>query len=195
MLDFQNGVVGKCEFFPLHREAPVWPGDLRKIVGERGILVDDLWPNVWPRNPLGQITLKISNSDKQVEVPIRRIEEEIGGHRIVTRIEVDSDPPITWENPVADVFRASDLSCVSPAKPTEWVVAEVTGYRDFARSLTEGRDAEYGCENGRNDLELTLAMYESARLGRKLVLPLTEVTEHERQTHEMFLSRYGRPIL
>jgi hypothetical protein len=46
-----------------------------------------------------------------------------------------------------------------------------------------------------SDLELTLAMFESGRTHRPLELPLWELTENERQTHEVFERRYERPAL
>jgi hypothetical protein len=67
----------------------------------------------------------------------------------------------------------------------------VSAYQSFGRSIRDGLPQAYGHEKGRNDLELTLAMFESGRIGKPLELPLRELTGHERATLEEYDRRYG----
>ncbi|HIJ64549.1 MAG TPA: Gfo/Idh/MocA family oxidoreductase [Candidatus Hydrogenedentes bacterium] len=202
MVTFDNGVLGKCEHFPLGREAPVWCGNLRMIVGDAGAICDDLWPNVWPWLPRGRVTTKRwGGHTGHQEIPIRRTEETLFGKPFAVRIELGSTPPVVWENPVADVLRRSARGTVketgheNKATWPDWFVAELTAYHTFANAVMEDAAQQYGGPKGRNDVELTIATYESARTGTAITLPLESITEHEEAIHEAFERRYGRPIL
>ena len=60
------------------------------------------------------------------------------------------------------------------------------------KAITEGAEPEYGTANARHDIEILLAMRESARRDSAWVeLPLTEETELERQMEEEFRRTYG----
>lgn len=197
VVEFDSGVVGKCEFFPLGRESAVWAPDLRKVVGTRGVSSDDLWPSIYPPKAEGQFSVKlVAGPDAYEDLPIRLVREKMLGMRPITRIEVGSPARFVWENPVADAMRRAP----EPPEPIghgwgDWTVAAVTTYLQFGRSIRDGAPQYWSHEKGRSDLELTLAMFESGRTHRPLELPLRALTEHERQTHEEFERRYGRPAL
>jgi len=199
MVEFDNGVIGKCEFFPLGREAAVWPADLRRVVGTKGVAADDLWPNIYPSRRTGQLSVKLVAGPSEYEdLPIRVLREQLLGMPMITAIEVGRPARFTWENPVAGTLRRTRV----PAAETHvgpgwagWIVAAVSEYHTFGRSIRDGAPQAYGHEKGRNDLELSLAMFESGRLGRPLELPLRELTEQERHTHAEFERLFHRPAL
>ena len=194
MVEFDNGVAGKCEFFPLGREAAEWPADLRRVVGEAGVCSDDLWPSIYPDKPEGQVSVKLVAGPREYEeLPIRLVKEPMLGMQIITAIEVGRPARFVWENPVADAMRRAPAPAeqIGQGWP-EWTVAAVSTYQSFGRSIRDGLPQAYGHQKGRNDLELTLAMFESGRQGAPLALPLTGLTHHERLTHEDFERRWGR---
>ena len=98
------------------------------------------------------------------------------------RAFVETDPPITWENPHAalalpggqdDVARASQLLT-------------------FHRAVTEATPPEYGAHEARTDLELLIALRESARRGSVPIdLPLRSPTGHEQALHDEYRLTYG----
>jgi predicted dehydrogenase len=197
MVEFDNGVAGKCEFFPLGREAAAWPADLRRVVGTLGVSSDDLWPSIYPPKKEGQFSVKlVAGPGEYEELPVTLVRERMLGMTLITRVEVGNPARFVWENPAADAMRRAP----TPAGEIghgwgDWTVAAVTTYQSFGRSIRDGAPQAYGHEKGRNDLELTMAMFESGRLGRPLDLPLRDLTEHERRTHEEFERRYHRPAL
>jgi predicted dehydrogenase len=196
MVEFDNGVAGKCEFFPLGREAAVWPADLRRVVGEKGVCSDDLWPSIYPDKPEGQLSVKlVAGPQEYEELPIRVAKESMLGMPVVTAIEVGRPARFVWENPVAEAMRRAPL----PADQTHvgpgwggWIVAAASAYQSFGRSVRDGLPQAFSHVKGRSDLELTFGMFESARLHRPLELPLRGLTEHERRIHEEFDKRWGK---
>lgn len=202
MVDFDNGVIGKCEHVPLGMDKIAWPPDLRQIVCDKGGISDDLWPNVWPWTEKGFLGIKRwGGHGGHTEVPWKRTEETIQGRPFATRVELVEDPSIAWENPVLDLIRqgtlgaaGDDLGERSNTWP-DWFVAELTAYATFARAVLAKTEPEYGGERGANDLELSIATYEAERVGGRVQLPLKGITPHERHVHEMFEEHYGRPIL
>jgi predicted dehydrogenase len=197
MVEFDNGVAGKCELFPLGRESAVWAGDLRKVVGTKGVSSDDLWPSIYPPKAEGQLSVKlVAGPGAYEDLPIRLVREKLLGMTLITRIEAGSPARFVWENPVAEVMRRAP----EPAGEVghgwgDWTVAAVTTYQQFGRSIRDGAPQYWGHEKGRSDLELSLAMFESGLQNRALDLPLAELTAHERHTHEEFERLFHRPAL
>lgn len=202
LTEFDNGVLGKCEYFPLGRNAIAWAPNLREIVGQKGGLADDLWPNVWPWQETGRLTIQHwGGHDRHEELGFSCHHETIHGLNFTTHVELDADPSIRWDNPILDVLHQSKLEDFNVAQIhkrvtwPDWFVAAITAQRNFARAVREGTDPEYGPERGTNDLELCIATYEAARIGDRVTLPLPEITEHEKKVHAMFEDRYGLAIL
>jgi predicted dehydrogenase len=113
--------------------------------------------------------------------PFKEVHKEIDGENILTAVRVDTDPPIGWENPFAPykISHADD-------------VAKASILRSLHRAVTEGVEPEYGAANARRDMELWIALRESAGRGNVwLDLPLTETTELERRIHAEYVRRYG----
>ena len=60
------------------------------------------------------------------------------------------------------------------------------------RAVTEDIEPAYGPVNARRDLELWIAIRESARRGSAwITLPIQEMTGLERQIHEAYEHKYG----
>ncbi len=113
--------------------------------------------------------------------PFKEVHKEIDGEKILTAVRVDTDPPIVWENPFAPykISHADD-------------VAKASILRSLHRAVMEGVEPEYGAANARRDMELWIALRESAGRGNVwLDLPLTETTELERRIHAEYVRRYG----
>lgn len=106
-----------------------------------------------------------------------------GDERVLTSVRLyDGDRPLSdvvWENP---------FSRYRTKGPDD--VARIDQLVSIYRSVTEGIEPEYDGAEGRKDMELLIAVRESARQGGQPVsLPLTEVTGYE----ERLFPVYGRP--
>ena len=132
----------------------------------------------------GQIygdTLMLVDRSAETEYPIRSIYERIDGEQILKEVRVDTSPPVIWENPYKS-YRISDADGVAKAAILD----------SMYRAVTEDTEPAYGGENARRDLEIWIAVRESALQGNKWIeLPLTEFTEIERRLTEAFRERYG----
>ena len=108
-----------------------------------------------------------------------------GAERLV-RAWIETDPPVVWETP--------DAAWPVPSGQDD--VARASQLLTFHRAVTKGTPPEYGAHEARTDLELLLALRESARHGSAPVdLPLRAVTDHERALHEEYRLTYGHDPL
>ena len=106
---------------------------------------------------------------------------EIEGERLLDFVKVNTDPPVIWENP----FKSYRIG-----SPDD--VAKASILVSFHEAIAQGHRPQYGLENGLCDLEICLAVRESARLGNSWVkLPLDGPTELEGQIEAEFVHRYG----
>ncbi len=106
-----------------------------------------------------------------------------GESRVLTSVRLyDGDRPLSdvvWENPFLRYKTKG---------PDD--VARIDQLVSVYRSRTEGIQPEYDGHEGRKDMELLIAVRESARLGSQPVaLPLNEVTGYERRLFPV----YGEP--
>jgi hypothetical protein len=92
---------------------------------------------------------------------------------------------VVWENPLlgrwtpVEKGRPGDLSAA-------WQLVS------FYESIVEKKPAWYGAAAGRRDIELLIALRDSARHGSLSVdLPLRETTAHEEALHEQYRHTYG----
>jgi len=105
----------------------------------------------------------------------------VNGKQVLDHIRVDTDPPVVFENPYR-AYGAEDGD----------ELARMQLLLGMHRAITEGGEPEYGAENACRDLEILLAMRESARRGNTWVnLPLTEETELEQRIEAEFRRLYG----
>ena len=83
--------------------------------------------------------------------PIREIFEEIDGEQILSSVRVDTDPPVVWENP----FKHQKVSHADD-------VAKAAILNSLHKAVTEGSEPQYCPANARRDLEIWIAIRESA---------------------------------
>ena len=178
---FVGSESGAVREVPLLYEQPPRPGGRNtwEVVGTSGRLTDV------------EVFLTREGSDgrrREMAYPIKyETRPRQGKHgETLLRAYVETDPPVSWENPWVSLDLAGG--------PDD--VARASQLLSFHRAITEGAAPEYGAEDARTDLELLLALRESARRGSVPVdLPLREVTSHEQALHEEYRLTYGRDPL
>ncbi len=112
--------------------------------------------------------------------PLEWVYGERDGQRVLECVKVDTDPPVVWENPYARYGIDGDDS-----------ISKATYLESLYRAVVEDRPLAYGAENARRDMELWLAIRESAWRGNVWVdLPLTETTSVEQAMLDEFERRY-----
>jgi len=113
--------------------------------------------------------------------PIEGVYGERNGQQVLECVKVNTDPPVVWENPYARYGISADDA-----------VSKATYLESIYRAVVEDRPLVYGAENARRDMELWIAIRESAWQGNVwLDLPLTEITGAEQAMHAEFERRYG----
>ncbi|MDE2997822.1 MAG: Gfo/Idh/MocA family oxidoreductase [Gemmatimonadota bacterium] len=113
--------------------------------------------------------------------PIREIHEEVDGERVLTRVQVDTDPPIAWENP----YRQYGVSGQDD-------VAKAAIMESLYTAVTRNASPRYGAEGGRLDYETWVALRESAETGGGWVdIPLNATTSLEARIRAEFKRYYG----
>jgi hypothetical protein len=126
-------------------------------------------------------TLRGVTGDPERQYPIEWVYGERDGKTTLEAVKVDTDPPVVWENPYAKYGIADDDA-----------VSKATYLESIYRAVVEGRPLVYGAENARRDMELWIAIRESAWQGNEWVrLPLSGMTSVEEAMHEEFRRRYG----
>lgn len=173
------GAEAPPEIARLLYEQPLRPGTRNswEIVGTRG-RVTDSDVHLLREGPDGRW--------REVTYPITYNTSPRPGGEALLRAVIATDPPVIWENPHA--------SLALPAGQDD--VARASQLLTFHRSIVEGGVPEYGADEARTDLELLIALRESARQGSVPIdLPLQELTGHERILHEEYRQTYGHDPL
>ena len=162
-IEFEDGVTCLYEMPP----QPGARGSHWEVEGTQGYLAGN--------------ELVLYQESRQIRYPFRDVYEEVDGEQVLAAVHVDTKPPIIWENPFKQ-YKISDHDDV----------AKASILHSMYRAITEGIEPEYGAVNARCDMELWIALRESAhRDSVWLGLPLTEVTELERRIHTAYVRRYG----
>lgn len=151
-----------------------WPigttrGNRWEVVGTRGTIADNEVV-VWEE----------ARSRRGRHLPIETVHGTTpDGDETIVRAQVASKPPLAWENPHQQY-----------ALPGPDDVARADAWLGLHRSIVEGEPAVYGA-SARTDLELLIAIRESARRGNTwLDLPLRVPTDLEQQLHAEFEQQY-----
>jgi predicted dehydrogenase len=155
---------------PFSRSTNGW-----EVVGPRGLLVGE------------ELVLLDEGGGRPRERRFAIREEMVpaGGMEMVGRAVLDTDPPVVWENPL--VGRWEPTKSGRPGtQSAAWQLVS------FYESIVEKRPAWYGAAAGRRDIELLIALRDSARRGSVPVdLPLRGTTAHEEGLHEQYRRTYG----
>ncbi|MCZ6675989.1 MAG: Gfo/Idh/MocA family oxidoreductase [Candidatus Poribacteria bacterium] len=162
MIEFPEGLICLYEMPPPGARGSHW-----EIEGTAGYLSGD--------------ELVLYKDGEQERYQIEDVHTEIDGERVLDHVRVDTSPPIVWSNPFAKykVSAADD-------------VAKASILQSMYCAVTENIEPVYGPTNARRDLELWVAVRESAHRGNVWVdLPITEMTALERQLHEAYTQKYG----
>lgn len=175
---FAGAESGGAKEITLLYEQPPRPGARNgwEIVGTRGRLVDDA------------VHLLEEGADgrrREQRYPIQYETQPAAGGagETLVRAYVETTPPVVWENP--------DAALALPGGQDE--VARARQLLGFHHAVTAGAPPEYGAQEARTDLEILLALRESARNGSTpLDLPLRAITTHEQALHEEYRLTYGR---
>lgn len=113
---------------------------------------------------------------------IQFVNTEIDGEQVLDCVRVDTDPPIVWKNPFKK-YKISEMD----------EVAKASILHSMYRAVTEDIEPEYGAANALRDLELCIAVQESALRGNAWIdLPIQELTELERRIIAEYERRYGQ---
>ncbi len=136
--------------------------------------------------------LVLYENGKEVSYPFEHEYEEIRGLQTLSGLRVNTDPPVVWENPFKQWHVGSTEGGSDHGIPGRDDIAKAHILASMYYALTEGRELAYGPVNARRDLEMWVAVCESARKGNVWIdFPLTEITGIERQIHESFRERYN----
>lgn len=139
------------------------------------------WHVEGTRGYLDQSQLVLYNEKTPRAYALRERYVEVDGCDVLDVAHVETDPPVSWENP----YRKWRIGSADD-------VAKASILVSFHNAITTGGRPQYGHENALKDWEFCLAVRESARRGNTWVdLPLREPTELEGNIEAEFVRRYG----
>jgi len=167
-VEWANGVRGRYEY---HRER----GNYWEIIGSQGALRGN--------------ELHLNDGDRRLGIVTETAGE--GAEKTVIRAYVQTEPEVSWENP----WRATTQGCpyILPGADN---VAVADAWCSLYDGVVHGKPLDYPGENARKDVELLMAIRESASKGGAAVdLPLSGMTDHERLLHAEFEKAYGLDML
>ncbi len=137
------------------------------------------WDIQGTKGSLKNQTLYLDGQDEGIEIITETLGED--DRKTIQRTFVATSPEWSWENPHRQYSlpRPDDVACA------ETLVS-------MYNAIVHGQPPTYDGHQARKDMELLLAIRESATQGGASVkLPLTELTEHERRLHAEFEKAYG----
>lgn len=163
---FRNGVKGVYEF---NRDK----GNYWEIIGTEGSLKGN------------QLNLFKDQRELTIQILSVAWTRERPGHPQVIGAKVDTQPEISVQNPHKG-YPLVDYDEV--ARADAWI--------SLYEAAINGTPLTYGAKNARKDLELLIAIRDSAfHDSARVYLPLRDITEHEKLIHEKFAEIYGIDLL
>lgn len=141
------------------------------------------WEIIGTRGALRGNELHIYTGDRKLSIITESVGE--GSEKTIKRAYVQTEPELAWESylqtyalPGADNVAVADAWC------------------SLYDGVVHGKQLDYAGENARKDIEMLVAIRESAsKGGDRVALPLTEVTGHEKLIHSEFKKVYGVDML
>jgi len=173
IIDFENGAIAINAYSALYhgRSLGRKGKTLFQVDGTTGTIIED---DVY----LTTEEQRLSGGGKATAYPIKSVTKEVDGARILDRLEIETEPRFTWENPYPR-YRSGGLS----------IIEEMDS---IAQAVMNGQPTRYDAREGRKDMEIQMAMGESGRMERQPIeLPLKEVTGYEEEIHRKFKDKYG----
>lgn len=201
------GVVGKVDVFPqkAYGDVPMsqcfweagvfqFPNNLNLLyeMQPRGRKQSRFWEIEGTLGHLQDETLVRYEGGEEVVYPFQREFEDIGGEQVVSKLWVDTDPPVIWENPFKGYRIGSAEGPVMYGISGKDEIARGYILDSMHRAVVEDSEPDYGAANARVDLEAWIAIRESAKRGNIWMdLPITELTSLEREMHDAYQVDYG----
>jgi len=137
------------------------------------------WEIVGTMGALRGNELHLFAGDQRLQIQTERV--EVGSDLRVTGARVATQPEISFQNLLME-YPLADYDEVAIADA--WV--------GLYEAVINGKPLSYGAENARKDMELLMAIRDSAfRNGTRVRLPMKSVTEHEKLIHSEFAEVYG----
>jgi UDP-N-acetyl-2-amino-2-deoxyglucuronate dehydrogenase len=183
VVEFENGVVGVCDIGVGASKV-----NSREVVGTKGVI------NMRGSYSTGSTELTLVSEDqafedfpfirKPINIPVQTLYRDglfgAAAQLFVQRVIVWTNPPIVYENPYADVIS------------TEWGTGFARCVMSIANACVKDEPPVYGIQ-GRKDIELCVAMYESSLQGMAPIsLPLTSMTSWEKKIHALYKETFGK---
>ena len=97
---------------------------------------------------------RLNGAGRATEYPIRTLTRDDGGTTVVERLQIDTDPPVVWENPWPQ-YRTNAIG-----------LAIVEEMDSLAQAVAEDRPTRYDAHRARADIEISMAAAESWKPGR-----------------------------
>jgi len=137
------------------------------------------WEIIGTKGALRGGELHLFEGSRRFEIQMEKA--EVNGRPGVVGAKVGAQPEISIRISLGRVLLDNyDEAAVADA----WI--------SLYNAVVEGRPLTYGAENARRDVELLMAIRNSAsRDGVRVHLPLEGITEHEKLVHEEFTKVYG----
>lgn len=174
IIDFANGATGFMAYSEIYHAQAIGRKQtmLFQIDGTTGTIVDNTVYLTTEEQRL--------NGGRATAYPIKPVMKSVEGGQILERMEIETDPAFTWENPFPQY------------KVSVGGLAIIEEMDSIAQAIRTDQPTRYDARTGRKDMELQIAVGESGRLGRRpLDLPLTEITPYEEGIHAHFKEKYG----
>jgi predicted dehydrogenase len=137
IIEFTDGATGIFNFSGLSYGSPLRGFNGTKFYAERGMCFRD------------QAVILNEMADEQRPITISRKTDYIDGFETLAALVADTEPEITWENPLRNY----------PLSDGEISVA--SELMSIANAVRNDTDPEYGSYNGRKDREIDVAMARS----------------------------------
>ena len=136
------------------------------------------WEIIGDRGALRGNKLFLS-SGEEFEIQLEKVNVE--GEDVIVGAKVDTSPEICFQDiPREYLLTSYDEVAVADA----WI--------SLHEAVIDGKPLSYGAENARKDIEVLVAIRESALQGGvRINLPLKGITEYEKLVHSEFMRVYG----
>lgn len=162
IIEFNNGSVGVLECSAAHPGGKI---GYREVVGSKGSIMGN--------------EVYMFKEGRRVKLEVVRDVQKVDGKEVLNKLIVKSEPPVLWDNP----FKEYNLD--------DWHIGIADELMSIRNAVIHDTPPEYGIQ-GRRDLELIEALYESSLMGMKPInLPLKTPTSYEEKVHEAFKQRFG----
>jgi len=160
--NFENGITAVYEY-PIGAVR----GNYWEIDGTHGQLIGN--------------DVYLYEGEQRNRYPIETVTSEREGVRIIDHLEINTNPPIIWENPLKH-YPLTDADDIARADVL----------MSIYRAATEGRALDYGGMGGYKDMEFLIGVRESAmRQSAPIAFPIHEDLQYDQRQHEEYQKIYG----